>query len=450
MTRIIKPIKRINGKVNLPGDEFTSHLALVLAAISQGQSTIRNISPSKNCQMTTRGLKQLGINIELDANQAVTSGRGAKGFIQPKEPIDFEDSKNTLYLLAGILCGLEGQSRLRGDLYLAEEFMNCLAGSLEKMGIEVEFSKGTKALIGLRNRRPAVLNFHFEEKNVLARTSLQIASLSTNGYSNFIGSGFGDGKTEQMLKSFGAKLTAGYDRTTLSSETVDFRRRRKTAPQDSNYRVTIQGNVDLVPAELELPKDALLSALFASLAALIRKSQVELDDIDIQGNGFQVLQLLKDMGAQISIKKMRKGDKLSVAQVIASSSEVRGRKVSLLQSEEALPLLSVIACFSEGASIIRGFSGLRHGKIDKLKVISDSLRKMGAKIGELEDGLVIEGRKTLDGADLDGKNDFSISLGLLLASLLAEDRSRLTNCERILDFYPNLFELLDSVCEYYK
>lgn len=450
MTKIIKPIKRINGKVNLPGDEFASHLALVLAGISDGQSTIKNLSLSRNCQLTIQALKQLGIDIQLDANQAMIFGRGLKGLILPKEPIDFEDSENTLYLLAGILCGLEGQSRLKGDLYLAEKFIENIAGSLEKMGIEIGFSKEEKAVISLRKRELKVLNFHFDEENSLAKTSLQIASLFINGYSNFIQSNSEDGKTEEMLKLFGAKLKISYDQTIPSSEIVDFRKKRKIKTQDSICRLAIQGNVNLVPVNLELPKDALLAVFFASLAIFTRKSQVELDNVDAQGNNFSVLQLLKNMGAQISIKKTKQNNNLDTAQIVALSSETRGRKFSLPQPEEALPLISVIASFSEEASIIRGFANLRQGKIDKLKMISDSLRKMGAKIGELEDGLVIEGTKTLNGAELDGKNDSYISLGLLLASLLAEDKSHLTNFNSLLEYYPNLFELLDLVCEYYK
>ncbi|HEX9911775.1 MAG TPA: hypothetical protein VGB01_00855, partial [candidate division Zixibacteria bacterium] len=241
-----------------------------------------------------------------------------------------------------------------------------------------------------------------------------------------------------------------YEQDPNSTEIIDFRKKRKSKTQSVNYRLTIEGGKDLVPRNIDLQRDGLLAIFFACLAIFIKKSQIDLERVNAESSNFKILQLLKNMGAEISIKKTKEENNLSTAQITALSSNTKGRKINLPELDQSLPLLAVIAVLSQEATIIRGLSKLRQGKIDKLKAIYENLRKMGVKIGELEDGLVIEGKGSLNGAELDGKDDFSVSIGLLLASLLAEEESKMSNFEKVLDYYPNLFELLNSVCEYYK
>lgn len=434
----------------MPGDEFASHLSLVLASLSQGESQIRNLSPSKNCQVTIQCLRQLGVDIQVDADKVTILGKGLKEIASSKETLDFKDSKDTLYLLAGILCGLHAESQLKGERYLAEEFKQDLFPSLEKMGIEVNFSKGKNATVNLRNREFKTLNFHLDRQSPLAKTTLELSSLLVDGYTNFIQSEHKEGQTEKLLKLFGVKIRAIYDKTQNSSEIVDFRKKRKIKTEGANFRLTIEGSKDLTPQNIDLPQDPLLAIFFVALAIFTKKSQIHLERVKVEDENFAVLQLLKNMGADVSINKTGEKNNLSTAQIAASTSETRGRKVNLPKLDKALPLLATIACFGQETTIIRDLSHLRQGRTDKLKVISENLRKMGAKIGELEDGLIIEGRETLNGTELDAKGNFSISLGLLLASLLAEEECQIKNYQKALDYYPNLFELLDSVCEYYK
>jgi 3-phosphoshikimate 1-carboxyvinyltransferase len=450
MTKIIKPIKKINGNLVLPGDEFASHLSLVLASLSQGESTIHNLSPSKNCQITTQCLKKLGVDIRIDSNKANVWGKGLKGVVPPKEGINFGDSEITFYLLAGILSGLENESQLKGDPSLVEKFERELSPSLEKMGIEVSFSKRKDALISLKNRGLKTLNFHLNESSSLAKTGLMIASLFTKGYTNLVQAENSKQESERLLELFGANLKISYDQDQDFPEVVDFRKKRKPKTQKAKYRLTLEGNKDLNPQNIDLPRDALLAIFFTALAIFVKRSQIELGKINAESTNFRIVQLLKNMGAEIWIKKTKEGNNLNTAQITALSSDIKGRKINLPELDQVLPMLSVIACLSQEATILRGLKELRNGKTDKLKIVSDNLRKMGAKIGELEDGLVIEGKGNLNGAELDGKGDFSISLGLLLASLLAEEESKISDFEKVLEYYPNIFELLDSVCEYYK
>jgi 3-phosphoshikimate 1-carboxyvinyltransferase len=450
MSITIKPIKRINGNLSLPGDEFASHLALILASLSQGESVIRNLSVSKDCQITIQCLRDLGIDIQIDSDKAKVLGKGLRGITPLKGGIDFGDSENALYLLAGILSGLEDEFQLKGDATLGEKFRQELSPSLEKMGVEVTLSRRKEAVITLKSRGLKTLSFHLNQESFLAKTSLMLTSLFAKGYTNFIQAEKVENETQRLLELFGANLRADCEQDANSTEIVDFRKKRKSKTQLVNHRLTIEGGKDLVPQSIDLPQDGLLAIFFACLAIFIKKSQIDLERIDAESSNFQILRLLKNMGAEISIKKITEENKLNTAQITALSSDTKGRKINLPESDQSLPLLAVIAALSQEATIIRGLSKSRQGKIDKLKVVSENLRKMGAKIGELEDGLVIEGKGSLNGAELDGKGDFSVSLGLLLASLLAEEESELEGCQKVLDFYPNLFELLNSVCEHYK
>ena len=450
MSRIIKPIKKINGKLTLPGDQFASHLSLVLASLSQGESVLHNLSPGKDCQITIQCLRDLGIDIQIDSNRARVLGKGLSGITPPKGVIDFDDSEITLYLVAGILSGLEGEFQLKGDVSLGEKFRQELYPPLEKMGVEVTPSKRKEAVITLKGRGLKTLNFHLNQESSLAKISLQLTSLFAKGYTNFIQAEKTENETEKLLELFGANLKTGYEQDPNSTEIIDFRKKRKSKTQSVNYRLTIEGGKDLVPRNIDLQRDGLLAIFFACLAIFIKKSQIDLERVNAESSNFKILQLLKNMGAEISIKKTKEENNLSTAQITALSSNTKGRKINLPELDQSLPLLAVIAVLSQEATIIRGLSKLRQGKIDKLKAIYENLRKMGVKIGELEDGLVIEGKGSLNGAELDGKDDFSVSIGLLLASLLAEEESKMSNFEKVLDYYPNLFELLNSVCEYYK
>ncbi|HEX9916299.1 MAG TPA: hypothetical protein VGB16_01060, partial [candidate division Zixibacteria bacterium] len=211
MSRIIKPIKKINGKLTLPGDQFASHLSLVLASLSQGESVLHNLSPGKDCQITIQCLRDLGIDIQIDSNRARVLGKGLSGITPPKGVIDFDDSEITLYLVAGILSGLEGEFQLKGDVSLGEKFRQELYPPLEKMGVEVTPSKRKEAVITLKGRGLKTLNFHLNQESSLAKISLQLTSLFAKGYTNFIQAEKTENETEKPLELFGANLKTGYE-----------------------------------------------------------------------------------------------------------------------------------------------------------------------------------------------------------------------------------------------
>ena len=255
---------------------------------------------------------------------------------------------------------------------------------------------------------------------------------------------FPDSEKAQKLEEEAEKIE--------ETEEYRFLRRRKKADKPKKW-IKVKGKENLLAQNISLPNDSFLSSLFLVPALLLKNSQITLKNVYLNESFSEFLQIIKRMGGNIQIARNEKKGFFNSVDIMAESSSLKGRKIDgskFSENPNLLLLLALLGAKAEETTLIRKASFLRQGSIDRLKILTENLRQMNLKVGELNDGLVIEGKKELEGAEFDCGDDPYLSLVFSVAGLLAQGKSSILNSEVMLKYFPKFFEILDGVCIYRK
>jgi len=219
--------------------------------------------------------------------------------------------------------------------------------------------------------------------------------------------------------------------------TLRWLEKQEVMPQNQNYeRFIIPGGQTYLPFTEVIPAD-FSSATFFLCAAAITNSWVMLHDLDMgdtQGDK-EIVNYLKEMGAQVEITP--KGIRIRGA-------DLRGRELDLNNTPDALPALAVVGCFAWGETILKNVPQARIKETDRIAVMAQSLRQMGADIEELPDGLVIR-QSVLQGTTVDGASDHRVVMALAVAGLRAQGTTCITSAEAMSVTFPTFPDLMNEL-----
>src|SRR5687768_4342136 len=144
---VVDPAASVRGDVAVPGDKSISHRALLVGAIAEGESSIRGLGVSEDVLATASAVQALGVDVEIDGDEARVGGVGLRGLRAPEGPIDCGNAGTLMRLLAGILAGQEGRFELVGDESLSRRPLERVAEPLLQMGARVEATDGHAPLV---------------------------------------------------------------------------------------------------------------------------------------------------------------------------------------------------------------------------------------------------------------------------------------------------------------
>ncbi|MEW6040317.1 MAG: 3-phosphoshikimate 1-carboxyvinyltransferase, partial [Elusimicrobiota bacterium] len=187
------------------------------------------------------------------------------------------------------------------------------------------------------------------------------------------------------------------------------------------------------------------AAFFLTAGLLLKDSEVEVKNVGLNIRRIGFLQVLSKMGAKFSIKNLPPLCNEPVGDVIIKSSHLHGiafdPQIIPLMIDE-LPLLALVATQSEGKTVISGAEELRVKESDRIKTVVEGLVKMGAKIDEMPDGMIIEGPVKLKGAKVESYKDHRIAMALAVAGLVAEGETVIEDSECVDISFPGFWEML--------
>src|SRR5688572_1829266 len=200
---IIKPARRLEGTVHLPGDKSISHRAAILAAIAEGTSRISNFAASEDCSSTLRCLEGLGVEIRRDGDRVEVVGRGKNGLQSPKGPLDCGNSGTTMRLLSGILAGQSFETSLIGDESLSRRPMKRIIGPLTEMGAEISATDGHAPLVIQGNNPLRSIEFRLPVASAQLKSCVLLAGLFARTETIVVEPVPTRDHTERMLRGFG-------------------------------------------------------------------------------------------------------------------------------------------------------------------------------------------------------------------------------------------------------
>ena len=430
--RTLKGGGSLQGNITVPGDKSISHRALIIGSIAEGETLIKGFLHSEDPISTANCLRSLGVEIpNIYKNKSFQiKGIGLEGFIEPSEVLNCGNSGTTMRLLMGVLAGKKNKNFvLTGDNSLSERPMGRVCKPLKMMGGQL-FGRenGKKAPITVVGQKLKGCLIGTPVASAQIKSAILLAGLTASGSTSVVEPASSRDHTERMLKAFGAD--------------IEIR-------GELGRNVVIKPGKDLRGQEILIPGDISSAAFWMIAASIVPNSNININNVGLNPTRTGILSVMDLMGCDYKIidERIVAGEPIGTINVKTANS----LKPFLIEGDilpkliDEIPILTVAACFCEGVSQINDASELRVKETDRLKVMTRQLRKMGARITEKEDGLIITGSSKLIGAEVDSETDHRVSMSLAIASLLAKGTSIINRSDASNVSYPSFWDDLSKL-----
>ncbi len=422
---IVRPAHTIQGLVRIPGDKSISHRYAMLAAIARGTSRFHNFSAARDCASTLGCVADLGAVWRRSETDGAIEVRGAGDQLKaPTRSLDCGNSGSTMRMLSGILAGQPFTSELFGDESLSRRPMARIIEPLTEMGARIGSSGGGRPPLRICGGELHAIHYKPEVASAQVKSCVLFAGLFANGQTIVEERIRTRDHGELALQAFGAKV-------------------------ERNGNVTsIRGGQPLAAIEAHVPGDLSSAAFFLCAAALFPGSQLSLLGILMNPSRARLLDILTQMGLKISVTQIEQhhGELVGAIEARGASWEggiIAGSDTAALIDE--IPVLAAVAPYSENGLEVRDAKELRVKESDRIAAVATNLRKMGAEIDELPDGMRIPGRQRLHGADLDSFGDHRIAMAFAVAALRADGETILRGADAAGVSYPSFFDDLRAL-----
>jgi 3-phosphoshikimate 1-carboxyvinyltransferase len=423
-TRVIAPARNLLGSLRLPGDKSISHRYALLGGLANGTTHLENFSTGADPASSLACVAALGAKVERDGASITIHGCGNR--FQPSDaPLDCGNSGSTMRMLSGLLAGQHGSFTLIGDASLSRRPMERIRKPLEAMGARITLTDG-HAPLTVHGAALKAIDYTTPVPSAQVKTAVLFAGLNANGTTTVTESIRTRDHGEIALEAFGVKVTRHLD------------------------SVSIAGGQPLQGVNTVIPGDISSAAFFLCAAALFPDSGLLLDNLGLNPTRATLLDVLATLGAKTSVLNLeqRGGELAGTVQLVAPKDGLSGATISgalAAQLIDELPVLAAIAPYTRNGIRIRDAKELRVKESDRIALVAENLRRMGAEVTEVEDGMDVPGGQTLHGAEIDSGGDHRIAMAFSVAALRAEGESTIHGAESADISFPEFFSLLDQV-----
>ena len=413
---VIQKIKKAVGQIKVPGDKSISHRAVMLGSLANGVTEISGFLKGADCLSTIDCFRKMGIDIDINGENVTVHGNGLRGLKKPDEMLYTGNSGTTTRLLCGILAGQNFDTSITGDASIQKRPMGRVVQPLSMMGAKIEneycplYITGTK-LHGIDYKMPVA--------SAQVKTAIILAGLYADGETVIHEIEKSRDHTELMLSAMGADLT------------VD------------NLDITVKPTNDLTAVNVDVPGDISSAAFFLVLGAIMPNSQITVTNVGINPTRTGIINVLKDMGADITLENVHTSAGETVADITVRSSSLKGTTVGgdiIPRLIDELPIIAVAAVFADGQTVIKDAQELKVKETNRIRAVVDEFNKCGIAITETDDGMIINGGKSIHGADFKTYGDHRMAMSLTVLAQLADGESTLDDSDCACVSYPTFFD----------
>lgn len=414
----------LKGEIRVPGDKSISHRAVILGALARGETRIYGLSRAGDVGSTMACIRALGIEITGGEGGAVTvTGHGLQGFQEPEDILDAGNSGTTIRLLSGLLSGQPFYATITGDASLRRRPMGRVVRPLLAMGSRIfGRSAGELAPLTILGGELAGTGHELPVASAQVKSALLLAGLYARGRTTVTEPYLSRDHTERMLVAFG----------------VPVRRQGLT--------VGVDGGAELQPQEVCIPGDISSAAFFLVAASLVPQAEIRIAGVGVNPTRTGIMDALWAMGADLTLENETTASGEPVADLVVRGGR-RLKGISLGGADiprmiDEIPVLAVAATRAEGETVIRDAAELKIKESNRLHTVAVELRRLGAEVRELNDGLAIKGPARLAGSRCQSYGDHRIAMALAVAGLVAEGQTTITGSECIDISFPGFAESL--------
>jgi len=417
----VSPGGSLQGELRVPGDKSISHRSIMLGSLANGVTEVSGFLEGEDSLATLNAFRAMGVHIDGPENGRVTiHGVGMSGLKAPAAPLDLGNSGTSMRLLAGLLAGQKFDVEMVGDSSLNSRPMKRVSQPLGTMGAIVTGTEaGTPPLKISGGQRLKGISYQMPMASAQVKSSLLLAALYADGATCVTEPAPTRDHTERMLQGFGYEVRC------------------------EGSTACVSGGGELQATRIDVPADISSAAFFMVGAAIAPGSDVTLQHVGINPTRIGVINILRQMGAEIEVLNERIVGGEPVADIRVRSSELRGIQIPESQVPLAIdefPAIFVAAACAEGETVLTGAEELRVKESDRIQVMADGLIALGVDATPTADGMVIRGGR-INGGQVDSGGDHRIAMSFAMAALRAQGEIEILDCANVNTSFPGFVEL---------
>ncbi|WTM88493.1 3-phosphoshikimate 1-carboxyvinyltransferase [Halothiobacillus sp. DCM-1] len=419
----------LSGSIRVPGDKSISHRSIMLGALAEGVTEITGFLQGEDSLNTLRCFRAMGVPITEPVDGYVrVEGVGLYGLKAPAAPLYVGNSGTSMRLMAGILAGQAFETVLTGDESLSRRPMKRVIDPLTQMGAVIESAEGRAPLRILGGQRLKGIDYRLPMASAQVKSCLLLAGLYAEGQTCVTEPAPTRDHTERMLHGFGYAVAR------------------------DGARACVQGGGKLTARAIDVPADISSAAFFLVAASIAPGADLTLRHVGMNPTRTGVIDILRLMGADITVETPREVGGEPVADLRVKSAALRGVTIPealVPLAIDEFPVLFVAAACATGRTILTGAEELRVKESDRIAVMADGLTALGIQAEATADGMIIEGAGDqalpFGQARIDCHGDHRIAMAFAVAGLRAAGTIIIEHCEFVDTSFPGFATLFQTV-----
>jgi len=407
---------KLSGNIVCPSNKSYSHRAIMLGTLAKKTSIIKNVLQSKDIDATIEACKKFGAQIKESGNDVMVEG--IKELKDHSLEIDAQNSGTTIRIAAAVSSLLEGKTVLTGDESLRQRPMQPLLDALEDLGAKCSSTKGKPPITVSGIIKGGEINIPGNISSQFSTALLLVAPRTEKGLvlnieGDLVSKPYLDA-TINVMEKFGVKVN-----------TITPYKKYQISPQE--YSSTT----------LTIPTDFSSLSLLLSAAVLLGDNltcEITLGDLP-QGDE-KIIEILEMLGVVVTL------DESTIT--VKSPEKLKGGKFDLKNTPDLLPPLAILSLKTSQPIEIFNVKHARYKETDRIAILSRELKKLGVKVKEKEDGMILEAPDKFQGAELNSENDHRLFMAFCIAGMFVGDCT-VSNPESIAISYPNFISDMNKV-----
>ncbi len=419
MKLAVQPASKLSGEAFAPPSKSYTHRAVFLASLTDGTTRIEAPLISADTRATIDFCKKIGAKIQQETGRLIITGVGSK-LTCPKE-VNADNSGTTIRIATAISALTKGKTTLTGDESLKKRPMGPIIECLNKAGVKASATDG---------KPPLTI-----ESSGLEGGKLTISGEVSSQFISGLLIALPLAKKDSVLR-----IADGLKSKPYVEMTLDLMKKFGVEVENKDFsEFTIKRQSYKTPKSYTVEGDYSSSSYMLAAGALVKGSSITTRNLfrDSRQGDKKLVEILKQMGANVIVG--------TDAVTVSYASRIKGGEFDLSDTPDLVPTVAVIGALAKGKTVIKNVKHARFKETDRLHAPAVELSKMGAKIAELEDGLVITGVERLKGAKVHGYDDHRMVMSLALAGLCADGETEVDTAESLDVSFPNFAEVFKKL-----
>ena len=426
MRIVSRPVKRLHGRVGVPGDKSISHRAAMFGAIAKGVTEVKGFLNSLDCRSTLDAIVALGVKVEASWKDESGDLRieGVGQFKAPKHPLYFSNSGTSLRLMSGLLCGQSFVSVLTGDESLCRRPMQRITDPLALMGADVRIADdGTPPIEIHPVKQLHCIDYQLPIASAQVKSCLLLATLFAEGTTVLIEDTPTRDHTERMLTAFDAPILT------------------------TQGRVELAGQTPLQATSISVPGDLSSAAFLIVATCLADAGELLIENVGINPTRSGVIDILKMMGADIEVVEEHKLNGENVADILICSSPLHGVTIPtelVANSIDEFPILFIAAACAEGVTDLSGATELKFKESNRIQAMARGLADCGVAVEAKSDGIKIQGGG-IKGGCVNSYGDHRVAMSFAIAGSISDYGVTIDDCANIDTSFPSFLKTTSKI-----